>query len=167
MFATQQVHAYLSIHFRISKYEVIIDTTWMYHTFCLLRSSLLNAHFCLHCSHVTGDPHLSSDTTQRLHLLPINAAMMLHISHALGYNNDPKSDNHEHTENCDWWSSTTIHNNVASLYNIISTVLLFGKQICYTCRSIFFPRVTDYHSSFRPVLKKVIGSFPESFPALS
>ena len=138
----------------------------MYHTFCLLRSSLLNAHFCLHCSHVTGDPHLSSDTTQRLHLLPINAAMMLHISHALGYNNNTKSDimSTLKTVSDDAILSSIL---VAFLYNIISAVLLFGKQIYYTCRSIFSPRVTDYHSSLRRVVKKVIGSFPESFPALS
>ena len=56
---------------------------------------------------------------------------------------------------------------VALLFKNISAVLLFGKQIYYKCRSICFPQVTDYHNSLRPVVKKVIGSFPESFPALS
>lgn len=50
----------------------------------LSSSCLSNAHFCLHCSQLTGGPYFISELVQRWHLLPINAAIMLQYSQADG-----------------------------------------------------------------------------------
>jgi hypothetical protein len=53
----------------------------------LSSSFLSKAHFCLHCSHVTGGPYFFSELVHRWHLLPMNAAIILQYSHADGFPN--------------------------------------------------------------------------------
>jgi len=53
-------------------------------TFFLSSSLRSKAHFCLHCSQVTGGPYFFSELVHRWHLLPIKAAMMLQYSQAEG-----------------------------------------------------------------------------------
>lgn len=50
----------------------------------LSSSCLSNAHFCLHCSQLTGGPYFFSEFVHLWHLLPMNAAIMLQYSHAVG-----------------------------------------------------------------------------------
>lgn len=54
-------------------------------TFFLSSSLRSKAHFCLHCSQVTGGPYFFSELVQRWHLLPMKAAMMLQYSQAEGF----------------------------------------------------------------------------------
>lgn len=51
----------------------------------LLSSCLSKAHFCLHCSQLTGGPYLISEFVQRWHLFPIKAAIILQYSQAVGF----------------------------------------------------------------------------------
>lgn len=53
--------------------------------FTFLSSSWRSkAHFCLHCSQLTGGPYLISEFVHLWHLLPINAAIILQYSQAVG-----------------------------------------------------------------------------------
>jgi len=54
-------------------------------TFFLSSSFRSNAHFCLHCSQVTGGPYFFSELVHLWHLLPMKAAIMLQYSQAEGF----------------------------------------------------------------------------------
>lgn len=61
---------------------LVVETTWLTFLSSSLRSK---AHFCLHCSQVTGGPYFRSELAQRWHLLPMKAAIILQYSHAVGF----------------------------------------------------------------------------------
>jgi hypothetical protein len=57
---------------------------WVWAQTFFSSSFLSNAHFCLHCSQVTGGPYFFSELAHRWHLLLMKPAMMLQYWHALG-----------------------------------------------------------------------------------
>lgn len=83
---------YLGLQSRIQSKNIGMQKTYKFRNKHLiayvtfLSSSLRSkAHFCLHCSQVTGGPYLRSELVHRWHLLPMKAAMMLQYSQAVGF----------------------------------------------------------------------------------